>query len=369
MRVTQARRALLAPGALRALAVYGASRLVFFVVTASAPQVRTPKPSLAEFVNRWDATYYVGIVVHGYPSGEGLAPQHAFFPLYPLGIEVVDRILPGSVVAASVTLSLVAGAVAAVLLWRLACALADRATADRTVLIFCFFPGTIVFGWPYADALLLALMCGAILLLAHGRWPEASVVGAFATATRPSGLVLVAACALVAYERVEGALVRRVVAAAAAGAVCASGFLAFLAWLWNHTGDPRRWFRVEREEFGEGTPWKRLPTTVADTFRDGAEFNRVLVLVCAAVAVGLLVVGLLARQPVWAKTITVLALYLALTANIAPASPRLQLAAVPAFVALGAKLRRDPLVVWCSASAAFAALLVFVYGLTTYVAP
>ncbi|GIU86031.1 MAG: membrane protein [Acidimicrobiia bacterium] len=357
------------PGAWRALAVYGVSRLVLLAVTAAAPHVRTPRPSLGELVTRWDAVYYLGIVDRGYPRGDALAPEHAFFPLYPLGVEAIDRVVPGGAVTAGVVLSLVAGAVATVLLWHFAAALTDRATADRTVLVFCFFPGTVVFGWPYADALLLALMCGSLLALAHGRWVAGAAVGALATATRPSGLVLVAACALAAWEHTRGTAGRRLAAAAAAGGICASGFVAFLAWLWNHTGEPRQWMRVEREVFGEGTPWKRLPTTVADTFRDGAQFNRVLVLACAVLALVLLAAGLTARQPPWAKAVTVLALYLALTANIASASPRLQLAAVPAFVALGARLRRDPLVVWCASSGAFAALLVFVYGLTTYVAP
>jgi hypothetical protein len=351
------------------LAVYALSRLLFLAVTATGPQFATPHPSFTSFVVRWDATYYLDIVRHGYPRGSVLAPQQAFFPLYPLTVRVANAVLPGGDFIAAETVSLVAGAVAVVLLWRAASILGGPRVADRSALVFVLFPGTIVFGWPYADALLLAFMCGALCLLLEGQWVAATAVAALAGATRPSGLVLVAACACVAFDRTHGPMFRRAAAAAAAAVGAASGFLAYLIWLWQHTGDARHWFRVEHDAFGEGTPWKRLPTTIADIFRDGPQFNRMLVVVFVVLAVVMLVVGLTAQQPGWAKLITVLALYLAVTANIASASPRLQLAAVPAFVALGARLRDDTLLWWCLASVALATTLIFVYGLTLNVAP
>jgi hypothetical protein len=151
--------------------------------------------------------------------------------------------------------------------------------------------------------------------------------------------------------------------------LAASGFFVFLAWLWIRTGNPTQWFDVERENFGEGTPWKRLPSVIGDIFRDGAEYGRILVVVFAAIALVLLAVQLTARQPAWATSITVIALYLALTANIANSSPRLQLAAVPAFAALGARLRDQPLLLCCVGSAVLAVTLIFVYGITTNLAP
>jgi Mannosyltransferase (PIG-V) len=354
---------------LHPLAVYALSRALFLAITATGPQFATPHPPFTSFVVRWDATYYLNIVRHGYPRGAVLAPEHAFFPLYPLTVRVADVVLPGGDFVASVSVSLVAGAVATVLLWRAASILGGARVADRTALVFVLFPGTIVFGWPYADALLLAFMCVALCMLLEGRWVAATAAAALAGATRPSGLVLVAACAWVAFDRSRGPDARRALAAVAAAVGAASGFLAYLIWLWRRTGDARHWFRVERDVFGEGTPWKRLPTTIADIFRDGPQFNRLLVVACVVLAAVMLVVGITARQPGWAKLITVLALYLAVTANIASASPRLQLAAVPAFIALGSRLRDETLVWWCVASVAFATMLIFVYGLTINVAP
>jgi Mannosyltransferase (PIG-V) len=360
----QKRHALLYP-----LGVYAFSRLVYLFATATGPQLTSPHPSIEAFIVRWDATYYLSLVRDGYPDGSELSSEHAFFPLYPLTVRAADLFLPGGDFIAAVTVSIVAGAAAAVLLWRVACALADAEVADRAVLVFCLFPGTIVFGWPYADALLLAFMCGSILLLAQGRLPAGAAIAALAGATRPSGLILVVACAIVAHDRTAGSTARRVAAVAGAAAIAASGFLAFQVWLWNHTGNAFQWFDVEREVFGEGTPWKRLPTTIADIFRDGPEYGRLLVAVFAVIALVLLVAGVGARQPMWAKAVTVLALYLALTANIATASPRLQLAAIPAFVALGDRLRPSWLVYWCVGSVALGTALVLLYGVTITAAP
>lgn len=351
------------------LAIYAATRVLFLGITASARILSQPRVTLAWFMTRWDASYYVTLAQRGYPHGDVLDAKYAFFPAYPLSLRAVDRILPHGTIIAGVLLSLTAGAVAVVALWQIATIMASRDVADRTVVLFCLFPGTVVFAWPYADAMLLAFMCLSILALLRGHWLLASVAAACATATRPSGLALVLPCAWVAWAVSDPSTVRRLLRAGIAVAVSISGFAAYMLWLWAHTGDTHHWFRVERTVFGEGTPWKRLPTTIADTFRHGATFARVMVLVLVAVAVVLLVVGLLASQPWWAKFITVFALYLAITANIATGSPRMQLAAVPAFVALAGRLRRETLWLWCGASAALAAILIYTYGLTLLVAP
>ena len=362
--VTRKHHAVLYP-----LGVYAFTRLLFFFATVTGPQLTTPHGGLKAFVVRWDAVYYLGLVRRGYPHGSGLAHEQAFFPLYPLTVRVVDWVLPQGDFTAALFVSLAAGAVAAVLMWRIAAGFTDAAAADRAVLVFCLFPGTIVFAWPYADALLVAFMCGTISLLLDKRWLAASGVAALATATRPSGMALLVACALVAYAEVHGDRARRLRAAASAAVISASGFLLFLAYLWARTGNAMQWFDVERDLFGEGTPWKRLPTTIADIFRDGAEYGRLLVVAFVVIAIVLLVAQLTSQQPLWATSITVIAMYFALTANIACASPRLQLAAVPAFAALGARLRDQPLLLWCVGSAAFAVTLIFVYGLTTNLAP
>lgn len=339
-------------------------------VSKVALQFQQPKPSVTGFVTKWDATYYLAVARDGYPrelwrdaGGSITGGPHAFLPLYPLSIRVADRLLPASDVFAAIVVNMLGGAIAAVLLWQLACKVASPANADRTLLVFCFFPGTVALNWPYSEGLMLALYVGAILLLVEERWLWASALGALATATRPNAVPLVLACAWVAWRVGESPPARRAARAAVAAAVSASGFLLSVVYIGSRADDLRAWFRVEKEGFEEGTPWKRLPTTIADVFRDAATFNRVITLVFALIAVVLLVVGLRSNQPGWMKLLTVAGLYFALSANIAQASPRFQLAAIPAFIALASRLREETLALWIAGSATLLSVVVFAYGL------
>src|SRR5438128_829027 len=70
-----------------------------------------------------------------------------------------------------------------------------RRGAGRPVALFCFFPGAMVLSLAYSEALMLALAIGCLLALLKERWVTAGVLGAFATATRPNAVALVAACA------------------------------------------------------------------------------------------------------------------------------------------------------------------------------
>ena len=85
------------------------TRLLFLFATATGPQLTTPHRSLEAFVVRWDAVYYLTLVRRGYPSGSELANEHAFFPLYPATVRVVDWVLPQGDFGAAVFVSLGAG--------------------------------------------------------------------------------------------------------------------------------------------------------------------------------------------------------------------------------------------------------------------
>ena len=221
--------------------------------------------------------------------------------------------LPQGDFTAAVFVSLAAGAVAAVLMWRSPRGFADAAAADRPSLVFCLFPGTIVFAWPYADALLVAFMCGTIsLLLDKPLAGRGRCRGAGDRDAVPAGWHCSSRACWLRTREVHGDRARRLRAAASVAVISASGFLLFLAYLWACTGNAMQWFDVERDLFGEGTPWKRLPTTIADIFRDGAEYGRILVVAFVVIAIVLLVVQLTSQQPLWATSITVIAMYFAL---------------------------------------------------------
>src|SRR3712207_5416405 len=79
---------------------------------------------------QWDSGWFLRIADRGYD----IPATSAFFPLYPLVTRAVGFVL-GSTVVAGVLVSLVAAADGAVLVWRIARAVAGEAVAGDTVLL------------------------------------------------------------------------------------------------------------------------------------------------------------------------------------------------------------------------------------------
>ena len=78
----------------------------------------------------------------------------------------------------------------------------------------------------------------------------AGLVGALATATRPNGVAIVAACAVASFIAIRD---RRDWVSLAAPLLSPIGFVAFQTFLRHHTDESWPWFRVQREAWREGT--------------------------------------------------------------------------------------------------------------------
>jgi hypothetical protein len=178
---------------------------------------------------RWDSGWFLRIAEHGYVSApEGAA---AFFPLYPGLVGIVGRLLAGHYVLAGILVSLAAALAAFVLLHRLAEARLGADGARRAVLYLALFPTSLFLQAVYSEALFLALALGAFLLAERGRWLPAGVVTGLALLTRPAGLALLPALALLAWRRRERP--RALAALAVAGGL----FALFPLFLWLRLGD------------------------------------------------------------------------------------------------------------------------------------
>ncbi len=144
----------------------------------------------------WDAGWFIGIAANGYFSTEAAA----FFPLYPLVVGAVSDVT-GSIVVAGVVISLIAAGVAAVLIAEIASTLLNDRVARDSVLYVALYPLAFVFTSVYSEGLFLALAAGAILAALRDRPVLAGVLGALAVATRPTGLALVPALAILLWPR------------------------------------------------------------------------------------------------------------------------------------------------------------------------
>jgi hypothetical protein len=183
---------------------------------------------LAAPAARWDAAWYLVIAHYGYRPDLGAftVSRSAFFPLYPLGLRGLSDLGLQPVIAGVLfsTAALAAGlyglhrlttlevarlgarARAAPQMVRSSSAereisllggLDAREVARLAVLLTAFAPMAFYFSAVYSESLYLALSVGVFLCARRGRWATVAALGALASATRSTGVVLMLPIALI----------------------------------------------------------------------------------------------------------------------------------------------------------------------------
>ena len=195
---------------------------------------------------RWDTVHYADLAVNGYPVADDDTRgfRLAFFPLLPLCMNLVAR-LAGPVSQFAVLMSgILLGHLFALVAFALLFTVAlddthDVALARRTVLYTALSPLAVFYSVPYTESLFLALSLGFFLAARRRRWLLAGLLIGLATASRLAGFALVPAL-LIEFWLVYRSRTLRPgeTARAACGLLLApAGLLAFIAYLWWHTGD------------------------------------------------------------------------------------------------------------------------------------
>ena len=302
---------------------------------------------------QWDGLWYRMLADHGYPAHvTHVQSTLGFFPLYPVIVWAVSHafVVPIahytilSTTIAGVIVSGIGGAVATVLVQRLAAGWWGERTGRKAVLIFCLYPGSVVFSMVYAEGVMLALVAGCILALQKRRWVLAGALAAFATATEPEAIVLVVVCAVSALLEIR----RRGlggVRSLVAPALAVVGVGAFGAFLWIWTGSPFASLTAQRDGWSEKTNVFALGD-LANALGKEISFshfnhptinlNLVVGLIGAAVLIVMLVLvirnfrEMSAEAIVWTLGIS----WLALTSEYTPPMPRLVITAFPAVIVL-----------------------------------
>lgn len=152
---------------------------------------------LAAPAARWDSAWYLVIAQHGYRPefGAFTASRTAFFPLYPLGLRALADI-GTPLVFAGVLLSLASLALGLYALHRLTALEIGPRAARLAVLLTALSPMAFYFSAVYSESLYLALSVGVFLCARRGRWARAAMLGALASATRNTGVLLMLPLAL-----------------------------------------------------------------------------------------------------------------------------------------------------------------------------
>lgn len=297
----------------------------------------------------WDVGWFLRVAENGYPTayqytddgalvGNGLA----FFPMYPLMIRAAHVVFGLPYDSAALTISWLAAAVAAVLIFRLGEALyGRRAGVALTILVFGQ-PMSLVLSMAYSEAVFIAFVAGALLATYRHRWIVAGLLGLGASLTRPTGAALALALGVGAImhvaDRRNGPGRWRALAGAALAGI---GVPAYLAWVGWRIGEASAWFKIQTAGWGTRFDYGDSALTfVRDALRGGEGWVQVSVawiLIAATIAIVVAV-----RQRVWVPLLVygVVAVILVLgQAGYYHSKPRLLVPVivtlVPAATALG----------------------------------
>jgi hypothetical protein len=289
-------------------------RLVFF--GASFVQLSLDRPGIDLAINQTpttatltetyerlaggDPSWYLDIASHGYTDQSFTTEKQmnwGFFPGWPALIRASDPVLPGDLFAASVILANALSLVAIALVYMLLRLDFSATLSFASVALLIVSPGGFHLGRPGSEALFLLLTVGAFYFARRDQWAIAGLAAGLAAFTRPNGIVLLPALAvlyLVQLRRRDADL-RRPRSWLNAGwlALVPLGLLSFMWYLQHLTGnfmayfDQKRvnWDWENRAPFLQLIDWFRHPTLTADWGWDLAILSASLLLLLTAVVV------------------------------------------------------------------------------------
>ncbi len=294
---------------------------------------------------RWDAVLFRRLAEYGYDGDPSMPPDAglpSFFPGYPVLLRAVHLVVPSWPVS-ELLISLVAGAVAAVALVRLAeIEGLGRDVGQRAVLYLFAAPYAVFLVAGYSEPVFLALAVPAWVAAREGRWVAAGLLAGAASYVRVSGLFL-AAGLVVMYALA----VRRPRWDALALLAPPAAVLSYFAYLHARTGDWLAWTHAQERGFGRrfAWPWDAFQTTLAGGRNPGtgAEYRFSYFAEIGAVALGVVVVVLLLRRRRWPEA-TYVGLSLAAlgSSTFFFSVTRATLLWFPAFLLLAAAASRRP---------------------------
>ncbi|MCW2935623.1 MAG: hypothetical protein JWM19_6585 [Actinomycetia bacterium] len=198
-----------------------------------------------------DSTWYSSIAYGWYrqaPHLSGAPESAAFFPLLPALIRLCLYPTLFHKAWAGLIVAVLPGGASAILVWALASRVRDRWTADRAVLLYCAFPGAMMFASLYSEPLGIALAAATLLAAVNRKWLLAGVCALFATAEHPTLIVLAPTLGICALHAIW---TRRDWRALIAPVLAPLGMLGYFAWIGTRYHDYLFWFQLERRYWGQ----------------------------------------------------------------------------------------------------------------------
>jgi hypothetical protein len=203
----------------------------------------------------WDSLHFTRIAELGYlPPGLDCCDQ-AYFPGYPLVMWVLSPATGGDVAVAGIVISLLAGAVAAGMLYRLGRLAGGAAVGMSAALYLSVAPYGIFLSAVYSEALFLACALSAWWAGATRRWWPAGLLAGAAASVRINGLFLAAALAVMFALQVRSDGRRRPHADALALLIPVAVTGAYVTYLRLLTGSWNAWQEAQARGWQRTTAW------------------------------------------------------------------------------------------------------------------
>jgi len=346
---------------LQLLGVYAAVRIGLFVADVLAAQSKYAG-DLGGPLKAWDGNYYLQVAAHGYPAiapragGQLTYSAAGFEPVFPFLIRVVGGAMH-SALAGAVVVSVLSGAFATLLVWRLGTLVADERVGWRAAVLFAVFPGMAI-GWGvmYCECVGLALAAGCLLLVHQSRWFWAGVLGALATATSPLALALVLAPVVPAIAEIRR---RRLPRAGIAVVMIPLGFVAYAGWLGARYHDPPYWWHLQHQAWGANVDFgKSLLLLLPHFWSGGYQGKAWMEWIGIAAVVGAVYSLWRAKLPGYLNAYCGGVFFMLFVSNSLGFKPRLLAWAFPTLIAVAIVLRNRT---WQALAVLFAGLVPIVF--------
>lgn len=187
---------------------------------------------------RWDAGIYISIAQDGYflrPE----TPVTAFFPLYPLAMQVATLWSDSRPVLAFAGVMISNASLLGALAYIVALGRLDfdESVGRRAALYYLVFPTTLFLSGVHTEALFLLLSVASFYHARRGQLALGGALGFLAALTRPYGALLAVPLAIESIRRSRLPL---------AAALPLLGPIVFFGWLWLQVGSPLAWFEAQR---------------------------------------------------------------------------------------------------------------------------
>jgi hypothetical protein len=161
-----------------------------------------PQNLLMDITARWDSGFYMNVAQSGYFYTPGQQSSVAFFPVYPLLMNLVMPFYGGNAVIAGAVVSHVCLLVALIFLYLLTELEFGAAAAQRTVFYLAVFPTAFFFSMVYTESVFLLFSVATFYFARRHMWAWAAVMGAITSASRIVGVV-VWACVMLEWLRLH----------------------------------------------------------------------------------------------------------------------------------------------------------------------